>query len=383
MRDAENWLARWQSAGLLDEKTAAAIRAYEVANVRPGNRRWQVMAAIILGAILLGAGVLLFVAAHWDAVSPIVRMVLVLTMLCFFHALGLLTRSRFAAFATAMHAVGTISAGAAIALIGQIFNMQEHWPAAVMLWALCAAAGWVLLRDQFQQSLTLLLLPAWILSEWMDRSSAYGGATTYLARLLALIATVYLIGFLHIRKRAVYTILFTAGALMLPCAVMMLSGGWSEGGQPALPFSLRIWAVVLILLTLYAGWFLDRGSLPALLAVGAVVWALPWAQTNFVEKLHDRTWSHSEPNTITYLLVAGICVLLVWWGIHKATRALVNYGVAAFALTVLWFYFSSVMNKLANSIGLIVLGVLFLAGGWLLERMRRRIVAGIESGGVR
>jgi uncharacterized membrane protein len=382
MRDAEIWLARWQSAGLLDEKTAVAIRAYEEANARPGSRRWQVLAALILGAILLGAGVLLFVAAHWDGVSPLVRMVLVLTMLCFFHGLGLLTRGRFAGFATAMHAVGTISAGAAIALVGQIFNMQEHWPAAVMLWALCAAAGWALLHDQFQQTLTLLLVPAWIVCEWMDRSSAYGGATTYLGRLLALIGTVYLIGFLHIRKRAVYSILFTAGALILPVAVLMLSSGWSEAGQTGLPFSYRVWAVVLILITIYAGWFFDRRSLTALLVVAGVVWALPWAQTNFVENMRGRTWRHSEPNAIAYLLVAGICAFLVWWGTHKASKALVNYGVATFALTVLWFYFSSIMNKLDRSFGLIVLGILFLAGGWMLERMRRRIVAGMQSGGV-
>ena len=72
---------------------------------------------------------------------PLNRMLLVLPMLVFFHGIGLVTRERFDALATAMHAVGTVSAGAAIALIGQIFNMQEHWPAAVLLWALCAAAG--------------------------------------------------------------------------------------------------------------------------------------------------------------------------------------------------------------------------------------------------
>ena len=39
------------------------------------------------------------------------------------------------------------------------------------------------------------------------------------------------------------------------------------------------------------------------------------------------------------------------------------------------------MNKLDRSLGLIVLGVLFLAGGWALELTRRRIVAGMETGG--
>jgi hypothetical protein len=35
------------------------------------------------------------------------------------------------------------------------------------------------------------------------------------------------------------------------------------------------------------------------------------------------------------------------------------------------------MGKLDRSLGLIMLGVLFLAGGWMLERTRRRLVAKI------
>jgi hypothetical protein len=44
----------------------------------------------------------------------------------------------------------------------------------------------------------------------------------------------------------------------------------------------------------------------------------------------------------------------------------------------MWFYFSSVMDKLDRSLGLIMLGVLFLAGGWLLERTRRRLVSSMN-----
>jgi uncharacterized membrane protein len=187
MENAETYVTRWRGAGLLDESTAAAIRAFELRQIKPRRRQWQVLSALILGGTLLGAGVLLFVAAHWDRVSPISRTFLTLGMLIFFHGFGWLTRERFAGLSTAMHAIGTVSAGAAIALIGQIFNMQEHWPAAVLLWALCAATGWILLRDQFQQTLTLLLVPAWIISEWIYRTSAYAGADVYIARALAVI----------------------------------------------------------------------------------------------------------------------------------------------------------------------------------------------------
>ena len=66
---------------------------------------------------------------------------------------------------------------------------------------------------------------------------------------------------------------------------------------------------------------------------------------------------------------------LIAWGIAERRRERINLGVAAFALTVLFFYFSSVMDKLGRAESLFGIGVLLLLGGWGLERLRRRLVA--------
>lgn len=68
MVNAEHYVARLQAAGLIEEPQAAVIRAYEAAHARPQRHEWQVLPTLILGGILFGAGVLLFVAAHWDSV---------------------------------------------------------------------------------------------------------------------------------------------------------------------------------------------------------------------------------------------------------------------------------------------------------------------------
>jgi len=72
------------------------------------------------------------------------------------------------------------------------------------------------------------------------------------------------------------------------------------------------------------------------------------------------------------------CCLLFVVRVRQRSRLLINLGSAGFAATVLWFYFSSVMDKLGRSFSLIALGLLFLLGGWLLERVRRRLVARIS-----
>jgi len=380
MQAFERYLVRWRGAGLLDEPTESAIRRYEEAQATPSGRRWQVILALVLGGILLGAGVLLFVAAHWDDVSPIGRLALVMAMLAMFHIAGIASRERFSGFATTMHALGTIASGAAIALVGQIFNMQEHWPAAVMLWAMCAVAGWWLLGDEFQQTLALLLTPAWLICEWGNRASVYNGSDVFLGRMLAMLAAVYLTAFLHSRRRVVFGILFAVAGVALIAATVDLSEGWNFNGYYRhdwgfVPLSLRLWGYAMLLLTLGLAWLLEKKSVVPAAVVGAMVFALPWLHVMITDNTGYSTWRHPEPMVAMYALVAAACVFLAWWGVHEASKALVNYGIAAFALTVMWFYFSSVMDKLGRSLGLIVLGVLFLAGGWMLEMARRRLVA--------
>ena len=62
---------------------------------------------------------------------------------------------------------------------------------------------------------------------------------------------------------------------------------------------------------------------------------------------------------------------LAAWGVAESRRTMINFGAAAFAVTVLSYYFSHVMDMRARSTSLIGLGLLFLAGGWTIERVRR------------
>lgn len=380
MQSWEEHLVRWEGAGLVDAETGARVRTFEAAEEKPASHRWQVVIALILGGILLGAGVLLFVAAHWDEVSPMERLALVAGVFALLHLGGVLSAERFPAMATTLHAVGTVGAGAAIALVGQIFNMQEHWPAAVMLWALCAGAGWYFLRDQFQQTWFLLLAPAWVVCEWQFRANVYRGSEVYLGRILAVLAAVYLTAFLRSQKRAVWGILFTVGGVALMVVTPMLADGWARWAwagrdHPMLPWDLRAVAMALIALILAVGAWWERRSLPPAVVVLAMSFALPWLQARVRYDWGHGAYDGNEPSVLAYALVAGVALFLAWWGVRERSRALVNYGIGMFAVTVAWFYFSSLMDKLGRSLGLIGLGVVFLAGGWLLERGRRKLMA--------
>ena len=188
----EKRLERWVSAGVVDASTAGRIRAFEESQSSSERLRWPVLLAVALGGVLLCAGVLLFVAAHWDELSPAWRFTLVLILVAVFPIAGALTEERFSALSTTFYAIGTVCVGAGIFLTAQIFNLQEHWPSGILMWAVGALAGWLFLRHWTQAALLALLVPAWLAGEWEVRTQGYAVSNRLITEGLALLAITYL-----------------------------------------------------------------------------------------------------------------------------------------------------------------------------------------------
>lgn len=400
MPEYESYLNRWKSAGLLDADSAARIRTWESqqepsassrdlalsATTREPGLAWQGRVALILGGILLASGVILFVSSHWNQIGPGMRYLLVVLMVTVFHLGGAIARDKYPATSSALHAVGTVSTGAAIALVGQIFNIQEHWPAAVLLWAVAALFGWMLLRDQAQQTLSLLLIPSWLICEWSYAAENRIGFGVYVGRFLFVWAILYLTLFIDTPRRIVRGILFGVSAIASVVGVFMLLESWRSwnGMQPYPQLHTRVWGwiIIAVIPLLFAAPRMRKSGIPVLAATAFGI-ALPWCERVWTERYHYGnnygSYTRTEPNFVAYALVAGFCVFLIWWGVRQGSRGLVNFGVIAFGATVAWFYFSDLFDKLGRSLGLIGLGVLFLAGGWALEKARRGLIARIAG----
>lgn len=386
MADALNkWLDRWIGAGLMDANTAARIRTFEESERSKEGLRWPVLLALGLGAVLLCAGVLLFVAAHWDELSPTWRFTLVLLLTGLFPVAGALTTDRFPALAATFYAIGTVCVGAGIFLTAQIFNLQEHWPSGILLWALGALVGWLILRHWSQGVLLALLVPAWLAGEWQVRTDGYAYSGRLILEGLLLLSFTYLTA----RTGAEDSVLkrglaWIGGISLLPLAILAFVEQrellWFWRGRPDVPEMVRVF-----------GWIIAVGA-PLLLAFvlrrkAAWVNALSAVWVLVIGTFHPADSAAAGPlriyawNTLGPYFWAGLGALgLVGWGLLERRRERINLGVAGFALTVVIFYFSDVMDKLGRAASLIGLGVLFLFGGWALERMRRRLVAHVSGG---
>ena len=88
----------------------------------------------------------------------------------------------------------------------------------------------------------------------------------------------------------------------------------------------------------------------------------------------------NDQRLIIYALCGLGAIGLIAWGVKEVEKNYINIGVPGFAITVIVFYFSNVLDKLGRSFALILFGVIFLVGGYLLERMRRKLVARLAGG---
>jgi uncharacterized membrane protein len=354
---------RWTEAGLIDAQAAARILDFEAGQERRATLRWPVFLALVFGGILLAAGVTLFVAAHWDELSPAMRFSLVLLLVGLFHVGGAILSGRFPALSTTLHALGTASLGAAIFLTAQIFNLHENWATGVLLWAAGAAAGYVLLRDWIQAALLALLAPAWLFGQWDIVTESHSGGLRPLAIGLILTSLCYLSARIgdqeNTGRRA---LVWIGGIALLPSVIIAIAIAGQEGFQllldhppPSLPFptSLLGWAVALVAPLLLA-WLLRHRA-----AWINCLWAA-WAFALILSKQpsHSFRGNHLWATLALYALCALGSVGLVFWGLYEKRKERLNLGIAGFAISVLFFYFDSFMGKLGRSASLLLLGLL-------------------------
>jgi uncharacterized membrane protein len=378
---SEGWsaaLKRWLDAGVVDAAAAERIHAFEAAQGGVQRQGRLTLIAFALGAILLAAGILLFVAAHWDEMSPGARFALVLAILAALHAGGAAASHASPGLSATLHAVGTAALGAGIYLAGQIFHMAEHWPAALLLWSIGAAVGVYLLRQWPQVLWLAVLVPAWLWGEWtaaQPPQAAWRGLSPVAVGMFLLACAYLMAKPAESAVRWRRSLVWLGAIALIPAGIALAMSSdidWTMFGTeyPEVTGTPRMvsWSVA-IALPLALAWFLRGRESVWLLA--ALAWALVLLQVS----------PRSDAGELAmYGLLALGAVGVVFWGLRDQQRLAINVGVLGFALAVLGFYFSSLYDNLGRALGLIGIGVLFIGGGWLLERARRRLIARLQAG---
>lgn len=121
-------LPRWREEGLVSPESASALHArYRLGEVESGP---GLLPVFILGALLVGAGIISLVAWNWEELPDAAKLSLLAAAIGGFHGVGFWLwkgSGRSPRLGHALTLLGTVTFGASVGLVAQIFHVSGAW----------------------------------------------------------------------------------------------------------------------------------------------------------------------------------------------------------------------------------------------------------------
>lgn len=234
-------IARWAAAGLIDGRTAEALSRDVESNERRSLSFGSILA--MMAALLLGAAILIFVAANWEAFPRLGRVGSLFAVILAGYVGGAVLKDRdHPAIGEALWIVAAAAFGGAIALVGQMYHLTGDEASAMLTWcagtALAAAAlrsnpltvaavgiadGWLLMKlfrgfnlfrsSEFPHLFVAIAAGLFVLSYWTRSQPARHLILLSLILYTALVAADHDLTELALLLAVVSAACFLAGAL--------------------------------------------------------------------------------------------------------------------------------------------------------------------------
>jgi uncharacterized membrane protein len=367
-------LRAWTSDGLITEEQAQAIGARYAERAVEERRGRLVSVVAIVGAVVVGLGVILFFAANWSAIPHLVRLAMLVTLVVGAYAGGDALRATRPRVAHALVVLGVLLFGTSIFLVGQMENVSTHDPLAFLLWAGAAAAMGTLWRSMPLATLAILLFAAWQGHELFFGlpDSVAGASTAPLAALYG--AALYAVGAGFAPRLA--PLGFTApmralGVLFASVPLFAYSfGGVAHEIRDENPLGHGRTVVLAFLL-----------CAAAIVGVAALARTRPREGMGIaaVGALGLLPAVLDVPSGL-YVVAFGLLALgLIVAGVESEEEWLVNVGVLFIGVELLARFFDLFGRMLSRSGAFVVTGLLLLGLAWTLERGRARLVGRIRA----
>ncbi len=421
-------LTRWQKEGWVSAEGCQAILA-DVAARQP-KMAWASVLALV-GALLLGVGVITWFAAHWNEINKLMKLIIIFLALTGSHvAYGLcLTRSVLPKLAQGMAFLSVLFFGAAIMLIGQIYHIDAHFPNGIALWAAGGLLSAWLLGSQPAMVASIALAALWTWSEQFDYRAMNWPLLGYLAlavvplfrhdwksatRGWGALCILWMIGW-HAQPWIGEVWESHAHIRLFALQVLGIAGCWALAQASEHPFARAVRADLLLAALIGAfvftfpdfalhhtkpagglmPWLAALVSATALYAAGilllartsalaakrlriGIALAIGFALLLAVEVIVPR--SGGLPALFWNAIFLGMLYWMGDIGIRHGDRLMVNRAFTGFSVLVLARYFDTFWSLFDRALFFMVGGVLLLAGcGWL-ERRRRALLRDIEGG---
>lgn len=381
-------------AGLItDDQRRDIIEHFHLSEDGGGGKFLAIVSAI--GAVLVTAGVILLISAHWNEIPRGVKIAVGIALMLGAHGVGWWLREgvgKYPKTGEALHFIGSGMFLANIALLGQIYNIVSRPPNAFLLWWIGIAALPWLLRSKAQHVLLLLAVGIWFGFEVNERDSwfsCFDDARQIL--LYALLGLVYVgAGWLLRRTRFSQFAPPTEKLGLLALLIFFFPLTWKDffGWHNAELNQWSFFAVAgpAILLLAIGGknlpglnrqwrwtWF---AALAGVTVFIATVWFGCW---QLEQSQQHYGWGESWNYIGGIIALFIFCLLQIQVGLQTRSTFLVNVGVVFIALDILAAYCDLFGSMGRTGVMFLISGIFLIVFGVYLEKKRRKLMKQIKA----
>ncbi|WP_162463243.1 DUF2157 domain-containing protein [Paenibacillus psychroresistens] len=357
----------------------------------------------LLGSILLGLGLISFIAANWQGISELFRLIIILIALCGFYFTGeALLRKNQEKLGIACIGLGLISFGTGIILIAQMFHLQAYDVSSWIVWGIAGAAVTYLYRSRYLFLLTLIIVS---ITEWY--SVVEFNHFSYLTFAIMIIG---LGSYVWIRKDSLVTWLFSISFIIqsfmlvevndwhflwnaIPVILLYTLGDAVQESKIRVPFQ----SAALISIYLFDLFFIiivgnqDHVDLydhllaktfPFLISVAFIFVISIYLKLRQNRGITGFDWIllpvllylPFEVDILYIFILFLFSSFILWRGYVEGWRFKINLGTLLFLCSTMAAYIKLTWDFMDKSLFFIIGGSLLLGLSWVLNRRRNKFL---------
>lgn len=163
-------LEHYESNGLITGEQKNGI--LEIYEIKGGLNFIRVV--VTIGAILVGLGILSFIASNWDGISHLVKLFIIFGVFGGVNLVGYMLSENNPKTGRSFIYLGTLVYGAGIFLIGQMYNFGGDFPTAFLLWSIGVLPMAFQLKDKYLMLFANILFGVYLYGSF-DQGFPYAG----------------------------------------------------------------------------------------------------------------------------------------------------------------------------------------------------------------
>lgn len=393
----EQALEYWQKKGLLTAKKAEELRDALSTDSHMSEHGMPRAVSIFatIGAVLVGLGILLFIGSHWANMTPLMRIVVLITGYCVVALAAFTTEKRqWNRTSEALWLLTDIVFGANIMLLAQIFHYSLTYWQGPFLWMIGTLAMGYARQERVH---AYLAVPLGILAlGWIDSGPGWfiGGQMNFLGSANNILPVLSLLGmglifgallakdtvrwnFLSEALQRYGMILSIVPVLISTMDISIPKEIFSMGGT-AKQYIIIVCTYGLSVLIFWKN-MISKTELKVYTLTTLALFGILLLQRGGQSIVGYTLENNSLLYFLYVLVVFAFSLWSVWLGMLIQSAKLFNIGIFATALIIVIQYFSWTFILLDKSLAFILGGILLIVMTIFIEKKRRSVLSSFDS----